>query len=104
MSLRLRSYDISPPGGYPYVQTEGIRKNFPTVPLIEDQARSVSSFRTNNHLPRASVVESLEDISNFTCTRLGGMAAYCIDSENPGVALSTASPIISPCKGCGAQV
>lgn len=105
---RLRTYDQAPPGGYPFVQTEGIGRNFPSIPMIEDQAKAVSAFRAGNGLPRASLKEALEDVDCYTCQRLGNMGAFCVE-VSPGapktVALNESSPIVAPpCKGCGAKV
>lgn len=104
---RLRSYDVSPPGGYPYLQTDGIRREFKSQPLIEAQAQVVAGFRKANGLSRSSVIEALQDIDHFTCRRLGNMAGFCVpcDQTNPGkTALSSTSPIVNPCHGCGAPV
>lgn len=103
---RLRSYDASPPGSYPYEQTEGIRKSFAAVPIIESQAAAVSAFRKGNGLPRASLKESLEDIDHYQCRRLGFNRAYCIPCAGESVvALNTSSPVVAPpCRGCGAPV
>lgn len=104
MSFRLRSFDATPPGGYPYEQTEGIRRKFCSEPMVEAQARIVSNFRKGNGLPRASIIEAMEDISEYTCRRLGGNSAFCVDSDTPVLALNQSSPIISPCAGCGAPI
>lgn len=76
------------------------------VPIIEDIARSLSSFRSANGKPRASVVECLQDVDQFQCLRLGCNPSYCVSVEAPQraappVALNSSSPIISPCRGCG---
>lgn len=106
MKYRLRSYDQAPPGGYPYTQTKGIRREFPSVPMIEHQAQIVASFRKANGLPRASVQEALSDIDCQQCLRLGNMPAFCVPSDSANiVALNQSSPIVAPpCKGCGAPV
>lgn len=110
MKYRLRSYDLAPPGGYPYTQTDGIRREFPSQPLIEAQAQIVANFRKANGLSRGTVKEALEDVDTFTCHRLGGMSQFCVPrDQSPGAAtqyaLSAASPVIAPpCKGCGAPV
>lgn len=103
---RLRSYDQSPPGSYPYEQTEGIRKQFAAVPLIESQAQAVSAFRKGNSLPRASLKESLEDVDRYQCLRLGFNPSYCIPCAGETVvALNTSSPMVNPpCRGCGIRV
>lgn len=107
MKFRLRSYELSPPGGYPYEQRKGVQRKFPSLPMIEAQAAVVADFRRANGLPRASVMEALEDIDRYTCARLGGMSQWClpVDQEaQSAVALGISSPIVSPCRGCGAAV
>lgn len=105
---RLASYDTVPPGGYLYTQTEGIKREFPSLPTIESQAQAVSAFRAGNGLPRSSVRECLTDIDHFNAARLGCHRRWCV-SVDPATgatttALSQTSPIITPCKGCGAQL
>lgn len=107
MKYHLRSYDLSPPGGFPYEQTEGLRKNFPSLPLIEDQAKAVSAFRTRNGLARAGLREALEDVDRFQCLRLGNMPAFCVpcDQAKGSIALNQSSPIVAPpCHGCGIPI
>lgn len=105
MPCKLRSYDISPPGGFPYVQEQGIRHVFPSIPMIEDQARNVAAFRRANNLDRSSVADSLADVDAFQCKRLGCMTNYCVDTENPSMAIAASAPVLQGrCKGCGAPV
>jgi len=106
MSCRLRSYDISPPGGYCYVEP-----GFPKmcVPVIEDIARSLSAYRKGNGKPRSSVQECLQDVDYFQCARLGCNPAYCVSTSPkaggaPSVALNQSSAIVAPCRGCGVPV
>lgn len=105
--FRLRSYDVNPPGGFPYEQTIGIYRQFPAVPLIESQAEAVYQFRAGNGLPRASKIEALEDVDCYQCQRLGNPHRFCVETE-PGqavVSLNASSPIVAPpCRGCGAPV
>lgn len=105
MNFRLRSYEITPPGGYAYIQTKGIRREFPSVPMVEDQARTVSNFRKANGLPRPSVAEALRDIDRQTCARLGNSPEWCIPDDGETVALISSHPAIAPpCHGCGAPI
>jgi hypothetical protein len=106
MKYRLRSYELTPPGGYPYEQTEGIHRKFVSQPMIEAQAQAVASFRRANHLPRATALEALEDIDRYTCQRLGNMPGFCVPVDRPGpvVALGPTSPLVAPCGGCGAPI
>lgn len=107
MRFRLKSYDQVPPGSYVYQQTKGIKRKFGPLPSIEMLAGEVSSFRTANNLPRASIQESLIDVDQYTCWRLGGMRAFCVavdDEARAASALSPTSPIAAPCYGCGASI
>lgn len=100
---RLRTYEITPPGGYPFSQ-DGI--NFPSQPMIEAQAKAVSNYRKGNGKPRASIPEALADVDCYQCQRLGNMPQWCIpaDAQNQ-VAVAPSAPIIAPpCQGCGAPV
>jgi hypothetical protein len=63
----LKSYKQPIPGNYFYVQTGTIAHQFAPLPFIEEIAKAVSSFRIANHLPRASLAESLEDVDQFNC-------------------------------------
>lgn len=102
---RLRTYEQTPPGGFPFIDVDG--QKFPSVPMIEDQARRVSNYRKSNNKPRGDIKEALEDVDCYQCQRLGNMPAYCVPTnvENPQVALNQSAPIIAPpCKGCGAPV
>ena len=106
MRWRLRTYEISPPGQYPFEQTGEKPRKFPAQPLIEAQATIVSNYRKGNGLPRSSIPECLADVDCFQCRRLGNIPQWCIpaDSQNQ-VALMASAPIIAPpCKGCGAPV
>lgn len=107
MSCRLRTYDVVPPGGYPFENYKGIYRRFPSEPLIEAQAQIVSQFRQANGIPRASVAECLEDVDIYTCRRLGCDHRFCTGSSvrsGTTVALNASSPIVAPCGGCGAKV
>ena len=105
---RLRTYEISPPGTFPYVQTEGIHREFEAQPLIEAQAQIVSAFRSGNNLPRASIQECILDIDHYTAARLGCSRQWTvpIDSvaSDQAINLPQDHPLITPCKGCGAQL
>jgi len=106
---RLRSYDANPPGNFPYVQTQGIKHEFTAEPVIEAQAKIVSSFRAANALPRASVKECLEDIDHYTAARLGCHRSWTVPINSPAeektVALPQSHPLVTkPCRGCGAQI
>lgn len=106
--FRLRTYELSPPGGYPFEQTTGIGRSFPSVPIIEDQARAVAAFRAGNGLPRSSFKEALEDVDCYQCQRLGNINSFCVDTDPQAhiVAMGPTSPLINPpgCGGCGAPI
>ena len=109
MNCRLRTYESNPPGGYLYVQTQGIKRNFPAQPLIEAQAKIVSAFRAGNGLPRASVRECLEDIDHFNAERLGCHRMWTVPigtsvAESKVISMQQNHPAISKCAGCGATV
>ena len=101
---RLKTYEVTPPGGYPYREDDG--RKFAASPMIEDTAKSVASYRAANNRPRASVREALEDVDRYTCQRLGNMPQWCLCNEHAEgqIALGSSSPIVSGCKGCGARV
>ena len=105
---RLRSYDVNPPGNYSYVQTQGIKREFPSVPLIESLAQDISAFRAGNGLPRASIKESLEDADHYNAERIGCHRNWCVDvnaeTGEQTIALAQSHPLITPCKGCGAPL
>lgn len=103
MRYRLRTYEISPPGGYPFSQ-DGV--NFPAQPMIEAQAKAVSNYRKGNGKPRASIPEALADVDCYQCQRLGNMPQWCVPADAVNqVALQPTAPIIAPpCQGCGAPV
>ena len=101
---RLKTYEVTPPGGYPYLEPDGHK--FGSSPMIEDTARRVAAYRASNGRPRASVREALEDVDQYTCQRLGNMAQWCLcnDQAAGNVSFGPSSPIITPCRGCGVKV
>jgi hypothetical protein len=107
MKWRLRSYDSSPPGAYPFSQGGEKPHRFPAEPMIEAQAHNLRAYRVGNHLPRSSYAECLEDVSTFQCFRLNNDPKYCVECSEDGmsnIALSPDAPGLQPCKGCGAHV
>lgn len=103
---RLKSYDARPSGNcYAYQQTEGISRWFPPEPMPEAQATLVSAFRRGNGLSRASLRECLEDVDSYNANIvLRCNPQWTIPCDTPGVALGESSPMLHPCKGCGAEV
>ena len=108
MSCRLRSYEGPLPGNYSYVQTEGITRSFPSVPVIESLAQDVLSFRRANNLPRASFQECLVDVDHSNAARLGCSDRYTVPINTPAEAvthsMAKSHPLITPCAGCGAKL
>lgn len=105
---RLASYDVSPPGGYLFEQTEGIKRSFPTSPIIEALAQDVSAFRAGNNLPRANVRQCIEDIDHQNAERLGCHRGWTVPIDAPAdakaISLPESHPLITPCAGCGAKL
>jgi hypothetical protein len=77
MKWILKSFNQPIPGNYFYVQRHGIYHTFPAVPFIEEVAKSVSSFRIANKLPRANLAECLEDVDQFNCEVRNNDPKYC---------------------------
>lgn len=98
MGWHLRTYDQTPPGGYPYSQN-GVF--FPSQPMIEAQAQIVAAYRSANGLPRATVAEALADVDYYTCQRLGFMPDYCANSGAPPGAATYLTAAGGTCKTCG---
>jgi hypothetical protein len=89
-----------PPGQFPFKDQGVFFKgdcDFPT------QVHRVMSFRKANTWPRSSYAEVAEDLSVYTCARLGGDPSFCHDSAADQ--FSAASPSIAqpkaPCGSCG---
>lgn len=107
MSYLLKSYNRTPPGGYPYYQGGAKPHKFPSVPVIESQAQQVQAYRQANALPRATFEEALADVSEFQCYRLGFDPKWCWQN---GEVDSSPAPESAPretgggCRGCGAHV
>jgi hypothetical protein len=97
----LKSLNRPIPGNYYYVQTEPYFKT-PANPLVEEPAKSLSSFRIANKLPRASLAESLEDVIFFTCARLQNNESYCFDCDHSFETHYAAHHFIKKnCASCG---
>lgn len=73
---------------------------FGPSPLIDEPAKGLSAFRRANGIPRASVAECVQDISLYTCQRIGGNPAWCFDSDAP---VNNLIPVHASggCAGCG---
>ncbi len=104
--MRLRSYDSSPPGGFPYAQPAPKPRNFPAQPLIEAQARIVLEYRKANGLAHATYAECIVDIDRYTCHRLGDNPLFCVacPTDSTEISFAANAPGLVPCAGCGAKV
>lgn len=98
MPLRLKSYTTFPPGGFYYQQPGYPKKKFTDYDGFLDQARRISKFRTANQLPRATVVESAEDLEASVCGRAPGA---CYDTDQPWVAIMALLAPSAGCASCG---
>lgn len=103
----LRAYSPFPPGSFVYEQpcplcSGGVQHFTNTGFSITQQADAVLSFRKGNNLPRATMAEVLQDISVYTCVRLGGMTDWCMDSDVPVRAVSGNTG--GSCATCGKAV
>jgi hypothetical protein len=102
---RLRSYDVVSPGGFPYQQPAPKPRQFPSKPLIEDQARAVAAYRQGNGLARSSYAESLTDVDRFVANVvLKGSPVYTVEANpdaNAETALSDSAAGMKPCPTCG---
>jgi len=93
------------PGNYYYVQTFGVTHTFDASPMAEETAKLVSSFRIANKLPRASLIESLQDVDEFTCKRLLNNSNYCRWCESEYQSVHSEHPFVKkPCASCGKPV
>lgn len=118
MPSRLRNYSTIPTGEYfikvilqngqeslHFGQCKGTPgcKMFGPGPEIDKVSRNLASFRRANNLPRSSYGEALDDVSVYTCQRLGGNSAWCVDSDAPS-SVPGAAPGGSPCATCGNEL
>lgn len=108
---RLRSYELSPPGGYRYVQPnepDGKGRVFRGEPMIEQLSRNVSNYRKGNGLPRASYAECLEDVDRFMANiilKSSPTWTVQIDADSPDtIPLLDSAPGLKPCVGCGIPI
>lgn len=96
-----------PPGEFSYVQTEGIRKSFPSSPLLGEQAGRVADFRIGNKLPRATAAEAIADIIEYTCARcaaMGCLEQYCYQTDQSGAQIAALVLPTGGCGSCGAKI
>jgi len=90
-----------PSGGFVYSQDfNGVRYDFPDIGLnLMQQAQEVWKFRKANKTTRASYQESIDDISIYTCARLGCNSRWCSDGSIPIMVVTGRG-----CSSCGASV
>lgn len=104
LQFRLRTYEISPPGGY-CVEQRSFKRCEPDITAL---ARMLSEYRKGNGLARSGLPECLQDVDRFQCLRLGNNPTFCISVNSAAdvvVALNASSPYVAPpCRGCGAPV
>ena len=98
---RLRSFDVNPSGNFPYEEPAPYARSFPAEPMIEAQAAIVSKYRIAMNKPRSSVPECIDDISIFTCQRLGGNSTYCTGTNGTPMRSFPAGGQPVPCATCG---
>ena len=101
----LKSYNNPLPNNYGYTQTVGIYHRFATNPIIEEVVKAVSAFRIANHLPRASLAESLEDVDRYQCAVRNNNPEYCWEcSESFERARANHRFVSASCGTCGTPI
>ena len=92
------------PGGYPYEQSvNGKIYKWQDIGLdIVSQARKIAGFRKANGIERSSVDECVDDVSAFTCQRLGCDPRFCSDGSTPTQTFQQAKS--GGCASCGAKI
>ncbi len=99
------SYDVVPPGGYPFAEGGAKPRRFASQPSIEAQARTVQGYRKGNGLPRTTYAECVADVDHYVATEiLKGSPKFTVQvSEDlpEAVAMSANAPGMKPCAGCG---
>lgn len=98
----LRAYNPFPPGGFIYEQPYpgGIQPFNNSGFSITQQAAEVLTFRKGNSLPGATMAQVIQDISIYTCIRLGGMTQWCVDSDAP-ISTVIGNSSGGTCASCG---
>lgn len=98
----LKNYNVNPPGNFMYEQGQGIHHRFRPNPVIEQLVKEVSEFRIANHLPRASLAETLEDVDRYQCARLNNSENWCWDCPDSFERTHQNHPFITKsCTTCG---
>jgi len=115
MPSHIRNPDQVPPGQYfiKVIYTNGEEtlyhgpcrgtpncKQFGPSPVLSEVAKSLSAFRSANRIPRSGQSECAEDVSLYTCARIGGMSTWCVDSAQNYAQVNPASAP-APCATCG---
>lgn len=117
--LRLKNHNNVPPGNYfyrllfrdgreeawfgPCKSTANCRQFGPS-PIINEVAQGLSNFRRANSLPRSSLPETIEDVDGYTCQRIGGMPAWCMDTDAPYSQVNPTAVQSAPCSTCGQKL
>lgn len=105
MALYLISVTRMPPGQFPYVEPGEPTMRFPGDCDFPTQCQRILNFRKANSKPRAAYAEVAEDLSAYTCQRLGGDSRWCRDSESKS--FTEATPSVAQrhtgCATCGGR-
>lgn len=103
--MKLYSFSPFPPGAYPYEQVfNGKIYKFPDMGLnIEQQALKIQQFRAANGIPRSTLAETIEDLNEFTCARLGNDPKWCGDGKR-AVSKIAQRTQRRGCAGCGTRL
>lgn len=101
--MKLFQFTPFPPGGFPYEQTfNGKTYKWPDEGLdIEQQSARILQFRRANRVPRRTLAEVIEDLSEFTCARLGNDPTWCGNGRRTAKVQRVER---RGCGGCGARV
>ena len=103
MAIYLKAVSPMPPGQFPYVEPGSPTTSWPGDSDFPSQCQKIISFRKANKKPRASYAEVAEDLSAYTCQRLGGDPRWCRDSASKS--FTETSPSVarqsSGCSTCG---
>lgn len=81
MALHLVKVTPMPPGQFPYQQPAPLARYFPGDCDFWTQVDHVSQYRSANKLDRPGKEEVAQDISLYTCQRLGGDKRFCREAD-----------------------
>jgi hypothetical protein len=98
--MALKSYNTIPPGGWRYEQPE-TKWKLKNMGSVNDAVGEMLEQRRFNNLPRATRQECLEDLDAYTCQRLGGDLAWCVDGDAQKKTSSWPQPPVANPAGAG---